>query len=435
MTAKLIELVCESLPQLIVQFGGLLGVVLINTSGNSIDLLPLFSITFSVLAVGFVLTDLSIEIERDQMNRNIRGPYSNPNKGALPERYGGLFAFGHFIFSSGYFACAVIAYTVAGRAFPGYYIAIYMLVEWAAFLLLMRVTGRARFLGGIKKGVGLLDILRPDWGTTSILPILASRQDELIGGAIFSRFIVYKLVLTTAVVYVGSNEIDADVLMVIHGVALVLAVVGIVLMLIFASDTHRWTLYKTKISTKQHFQSYFKNDNEPLVFTFTTYDEAKLNEFVTVHPYYFVEVQKKVKQWILGLKVTDELFRSGVVPKGVDILKGQSFDTVFKKLKYKFEYFNDMEGSELIDEHLDALLLEVAAIKNKLKHDKESMQLKKSEEKTSTTTSPKQPNPQNLLMEAIADKVAAIKEKDAALIAIASLRTENKKLRKELSER
>jgi len=160
--AKLIELIFESLPQLIVQFGALLDVVLINTSGDSINLLPLFSITFSVLAVGFVVTDLSIEGERDSMNRNIRGPYSNPNWGVLSERYGGLFAFGHFIFSSGYFACAVIAYTVAGRAFPGYYIAIYVLVEWAAFLLLMRVMGRARYLMGTKNGIDLFDILRAE---------------------------------------------------------------------------------------------------------------------------------------------------------------------------------------------------------------------------------------------------------------------------------
>jgi len=66
-----------------------------------------------------------------------------------------------------------------------------------------------------------------------------------------------------------------------------------------------------------------------------------MNGFTTAHPYYFVEGQKKVKQWILGLKVTDELFRSGVVPRGVDNLKGQSFGTVFKLLKNKFEYVGE----------------------------------------------------------------------------------------------
>jgi len=58
MHAKIIELICKSLPQLIVQFGALLDVVLVNTSGDSIDLLPLFSITFSIIAVGFVVTPI-----------------------------------------------------------------------------------------------------------------------------------------------------------------------------------------------------------------------------------------------------------------------------------------------------------------------------------------------------------------------------------------
>jgi len=91
-----------------------------------------------------------------------------------------------------------------------------------------------------------------------------------------------------------------------------------------------------------------------------------------------------------------------------------------------------MEGSELIDEHLDKLLVEVTALNLKLEHDKESMQLKKSEEKMSTSSMspPEQPNTQNLLA-AIADKDAAIVGKDAAIV---SLRAENEKLRK-LSER
>ena len=109
------------------------------------------------------------------------------------------------------------------------------------------------------------------------------------------------------------------------------------------------------------------------------------------------------------MKVTDELFRSGVVPKEVDNRKGQSFDTVFKMLKNKYEYFDDMEGSEVIDEHLDALLIEISLLKEKLEHDRESMQqLNNSGGKTSTTTTPtKPPNTQNLLA-TIAERYAAI---------------------------
>jgi len=45
-----------------------------------------------------------------------------------------------------------------------------------------------------------------------------------------------------------------------------------------------------------------------------------------------------------------------------------------------------MERSELIDKHLDALLLEVTTLKDKLEHDREMAQQKKA--KTLTTTAP-----------------------------------------------
>ena len=123
--------------------------------------------------------------------------------------------------------------------------------------------------------------------------------------------------------------------------ALVLAVVGILLMLIFASNTHRWTLYTTRMSAKRSWQFYFINgDDAPLVYTYTTHDEGRLGDFAGAHPYYFVEVKGKVKGWILGMKVTDELFSSGIVPKGVDKLKGQSFDAAFKIIKNNYAYLS-----------------------------------------------------------------------------------------------
>ena len=233
--------------------------------------------------------------------------------------------------------------------------------------------------------------------------------------------------LTTVVIYAGSNEIDADVLMVIHGVALVLAVFGIMLMLIFASNTHRSTLYKTNMITKQSVQQYFANDDVPLDSTFTTHDEVRLYVFTFVHPYYFEEAKEKVKQCILGLKVTDDLFSSGVVPKGCYGLKGQAFKSAFKRVKYHYEYFNDMEGSELINDHLDALLVEVCAIMDKLEHERENNQQKKA--KTATTMPPPAKIQYN-------DKDATIREQrkliETRINHNEELRRENEKLLEEL---
>ena len=81
------------------------------------------------------------------------------------------------------------------------------------------------------------------------------------------------------------------------------------------------------------------------------------------HPYYFAEKQEDVKRWVLNLKVTDKLFAGGVVPKGVDNLKGQRFEVAFKKIKDHYKYYRDVEGDEQIRAHLDALLVEVNNLK------------------------------------------------------------------------
>ena len=161
-----------------------------------------------------------------------------------------------------------------------------------------------------------------------------------------------------------------------------------------------------------------------MVYTFTTHNEGEMNGFTTAHPYYFVEGQKKVKEWILGLKVTDELFCSGVLPRGVDHIKGQSYDTVFKKVKYKFEYFNDMEVSELIDKHLDALLIEVTSIKDSLEHDRATRCTHDGKKSSST---PKTIELRKSDDDASKTRTKLMEERDAALDEVAALRKELKK--------
>jgi len=266
--------------------------------------------------------------------------------------------------------------------------------------LVMRATGRARWLMENSNGVGLFDVFRPEWLVTSVAPILLFRNDGLIGGAIWSRFIAYRLCVTTAAVYLCSSSIEADV-MAIHMTALCCAVVGFLMMVVFASNSHRSTLYSTKLSSKTHGQRWFGNDNVPLEYTYTTHDEARLYAFATAHPYYYFEVNNEVKKWVLNMKVTDELFKEGVVPRGTYSLKGQTFATAFAIIKRKYSYFNDPEGNELIGKHLDSLLIEVENLNE---------EMQKKMQSSSSSPSP--------LQRQVSRELPAIFDKDAEIAAL-----------------
>ena len=355
---KFVGLIFESLPQLIVQLGFLL------EASDSIqdDIRPIASIVFSVLAVGFIVSDLSVYGERAGMNESIRGPYQTYCVGVLPERRGGVFFFGHVLFVSGYFACAMISFTAAGRVFGGLLIFAFEFVELMCFLLLMRATGRARWVMGNSIGVGLLDIIRPEWLVTSVAPILLFRMEWLVGGGIWSRFIAWRLCATTAVVYSCSRSIEGDV-MTIHTVALCCAIVGYSTMVIFASSSHRWTLFSTRMPMQSRI---FSSPTFPLEYTFATCDECRLHFLAAAHPYYFSGERDPIRGWVLRLSPADGLLRGGTVPRGAHSLRGQSFATAFAIIKRKYRYFQDAEGDELISEHLDALLIEVEKIREEV---------------------------------------------------------------------
>jgi len=140
-------------------------------------------------------------------------------------------------------------------------------------------------------------------------------------------------------------------------VAAVCAVVGFLLMVRFASDSHRHLFFKTTTTPKECVQRYFTNDDEPLDHTYNTRDEARMDIFAAVHPYYSAESKAKVQEWLLGLRSSDDLFSSGaVVPNGVNVFKGQQWSTVFSRVKYHFAYFKDDGANRLITTHLDNLL-------------------------------------------------------------------------------
>ena len=121
---------------------------------------------------------------------------------------GAVFFLGNMMFVSGFFAMTLITATTAVKSGWGNAVAAYEVAELLLFHVLMNVTGRGRYLLGGKSGIGLLDVLRPEWLLASVAPFLLWRTDQLLGGAIWSRLILYRVVLMTVVTYAGSDALE-----------------------------------------------------------------------------------------------------------------------------------------------------------------------------------------------------------------------------------
>jgi len=320
------------------------------------------------VTAGFLIADLSVGIERSMMTRQFRGPYTTKYCGILPLNFEWVFFLGHMMLVSGYFAAHVLALTVGGLVLPGYAIPAYMVGEWGLFLFWGWKYGRARWAFGTSNRLGFLDVLRPEWAVMSFVPIMMFGNIGFLGGRTFAGWIAYKLMLTTFVVQVCTSggglvesiKLSSGSIMTLQLVAAVCAVVGFLVMVMFASDSHRHLLFKTAMTPKELFQKYFTTHDYPLDHTFNTRDEARMNYFAAHHPYFLTESKAKVQEWLLGLRSSDGLFSSGeVVPPGVDAFKGQQWSTLFTRVKSRFTYYKDDGANRLITTHLDKLLGEI----------------------------------------------------------------------------
>jgi len=360
-STKLIEMLFEALPQLILQVGALM-------RADSISLLPAASICLSVMTAGFIISDLSVGIERSAMTQQIRGPRTAKWCGILPLNFEWVFFLGHMMLVSGYFAAHVLALTVGGLVLPGYAIPAYMVGELGLFLFWGWKYGRARWVGGTSNRLSFFDVLRPEWAVMSFVPIMIFGNIGLLGGRTFAGWMAYKLMLTTTFVVqvctsggglVESIKLSSGSIMTLQLVAAVCAVVGFLLMVRFASDSHRHLLFNTIMTQKENLQRHFTTDDYPLDYTFNTRDEARMHQFAAFHPYFFTESKAKVQAWLLGLRSSDDLFSGAVVPNGVDGFKGQQWSTVFSRVKSRFTYYKDDGANRLITAHLDNLLGEI----------------------------------------------------------------------------
>jgi len=301
---------------------------------DGIDLRPIISICFSVLSVGWVLTDLSIGFERSLMADNVRGPYSTHWIGLYPEKNQRYFFLSHLLFETGYFACVIFAYSTVKetQAF------IFTVCDYALFHLLLMCTRRGRYTMQTSNSIGSLDIFRPEWISISVAPILLLSSPPFLGGSINSKWILYRLTAATAAVLSSNNLSERMGLVRLFFAALVAAVVGMLGLVTFSSSTHRSNLWRENMHPRSNVERWFGPGSafERLDYAHTTLDEARMHWMAATHPYFLIKSQTDVKSWLLGLQVTDELFQGRDIPPGVERLAGQSFPTGLKVLQEKY---------------------------------------------------------------------------------------------------
>jgi len=184
------EIVFERLPEAIIQTG-----IAIEQPENASSLLY-FSICSSIIAAAAIMTDTNIVYELAGMNRQERGRQSNPYHGLIPDGTAGLrmLYLGCCVFLAGYLGTNVVTITAFMLEHSSRWVLLYLAVEFAAVYLILVRTGRNYF--DLSYGLAGSFI---QWCTLYLMmqfvPFTNLRIPVVFGGAWFSRWIVWRLLL------------------------------------------------------------------------------------------------------------------------------------------------------------------------------------------------------------------------------------------------
>lgn len=121
------------------------------------------------------------------------------------------------------------------------------------------------------------------------------------------------------------------------------AVVGYLLMIACARDSHRYQLYTARESAREHIDSFFCGHF--LTYSFRVLDEQAADMFLGVHPSFFdIRV---IQNWILSLHSNSYLFKNDkmkLLPKTAGNIAEMSFDKFFEKMLGQLRYFERFKG-------------------------------------------------------------------------------------------
>ena len=207
------------------------------------------------------MTDTNVSYELAGVNRQQRGKHNHPHYGLIPTGTWGfrMLYQGGFVFHVGFLGSSVAAITTFLLEHGARWIALYLVAEFAVVYLILVKRGRKFFVLATDHAVSLFFQF-----TFSLMqqfvPFTDSQLPSVFGGAWFARSITWRLIANPAVFALVVKD---SVLWRYYGVLLGAAVVGIGVVIYNVSDTHRWTLYQTRVSAKEYVMQYFNLEIKP----------------------------------------------------------------------------------------------------------------------------------------------------------------------------
>ena len=356
---RAIEIVLESIPEVVIQAG-----IAIQQPEKATPLLY-SSICSSIATACVIMTDTSISYDLAGVNRQERGRRTHPHYGLIPSGKWGfrMLYLGGFFFYIGYLGTIVAAITMFMLVHSARWVALYLVAEFAVVFLILVKTGRKYFIltsstswSDVATSVFLWFLF---YLMQQFVPLADSRLPNLFGGAWFARWITWRLVANTVVFALLANKQKDTVLWRYYGALLGAAVVGIGLVKCNVSDTHRWTLYQTRLSAKGFVMQYFYLEIKPDSLE-TTADGWRVYRLVKEHPSYFEP--EAVLDFLLTLEIDNQIFaEDAMFGKSASREEGKTYDSWFDKILERIKFYSKMHG-ELVAKattHLEVLRAEL----------------------------------------------------------------------------
>jgi len=260
---------------------------------------------------------------------------------------------GGFFFLAGYLGTGVATITMFTVRHSERWIALYLVAEFAVLYLILVKTGRKYFdIASHQTSVFI-------WiGTYLIMQFVPWTQvrDDL-GGAWFARWITWRLFANTIAFALLATD---TAMWRYYGALLGAAVAGIGVTMYNVSDTHRWTLYQTRLSPKERYMKLFNSELEPESLE-TTEDGHRVELIASVHPYYLEP--HAVLAWLPTLELDNPIFaEDSKFTKTAGDEAGKTYESWFKKVLERIKFYSKTRGESVVKvtAHLEDLRADLA---------------------------------------------------------------------------
>ena len=169
----------------------------------------------------------------------------------------------------------------------------------------------------------------------TFVPFTHMRVPAIFGGAWFARWVTWRLFANTVAFALLAKD---TAMWKYYGALLGAAVLGIGVSVYNVSDTHRWTLYQTRESGKEHLMRYFNSEIEPASLE-TTADGARVAWFANRHPSYYEP--QAVLDWLPTLELNNPIFAEDAkFTKSAGEEAGKTYESWFDKALERIKFYS-----------------------------------------------------------------------------------------------